>query len=116
MSDLLNKLNITDPELTAKYHKRKGIVIYDDASEIVDAYEFRTSLHHMVSHIPVLRVNTWMDLNGDFIIHLSIRRVSPIFDQLKRPWVLESIKEINEIKALVEEEMQLQNAFDDFEL
>lgn len=116
MSDLLNKLNITDPELIAQYHKRKDILVYDDISDIIRPYKYRPALLHTTRHVPILRVNTWMDQDDNFIIHLSIRRVSSIRFQLNQKWFLETVNDIDEIKALVKEEKQLQTAFDGFEL
>nr|DAO09485.1 MAG TPA: hypothetical protein [Caudoviricetes sp.] len=116
MSDLLNKLNITDPELIAQYHKRKDILVYDDISDIIRPYKYRPALLHTTRHVPILRVNTWMDQEDYFVIHLSIRRVSSIRFQLNQKWFLETVNEIDDIKALIEEEKQLQTAFDGFEL
>lgn len=116
MSDLLNKLNITDPDLIAQYHRRKDIVIYDDASNIINWYSAFADNVKGLTHIPILRTEVWMSHESKFIIHLSVRRVSAIFNQLNHKWVSEAMIEIDDIKALIEEEKQLQTAFDGFEL
>ena len=116
MSDLLNKLNITDPDLIAQYHRRKDIVIYNDASNIIDWYSAFFDHIEGLSHIPILRMEAWMSHESKLIIHLSVRRVSAIFPKLNSKWVLEARNEIKEIERLVNEEKQLQTAFDGFEL